>query len=102
MLQPSRGTRLCWQPYTAAGSSGLCGLLPYIYWLYCCLLTAPLQAISRVWRYGQARPCYIYHLLYGGTFETRVFERVLIKEELFQRVSFLGGGAGGDKQCCCA
>lgn len=54
-------------------------------WSYC-LLTAPLQAISRVWRYGQTRPCYIYHLLYGGTFETRVFERVLVKEELFQRV----------------
>lgn len=60
------------------------------YWLYC-LLTAPLQAISRVWRYGQTRPCYIYHLLYGGTFETRVFERVLVKEELFQRVRGWGG-----------
>lgn len=47
----------------------------------------PLQAISRVWRYGQARPVFIYHLLYGGTFEARVFDRVLLKEELFQRVS---------------
>lgn len=24
--------------------------------------------------------------MYAGTFETRVFERVLVKEELFQRV----------------
>jgi hypothetical protein len=48
------------------------------------------QAISRVWRYGQVQPVYIYHLMYAGTFETRVFERVLVKEELFQRVS--GGG----------
>jgi hypothetical protein len=55
-----------------------------------CLLPAPLQAVSRVWRYGQTRPCYIYHLLYGGTFETRVFERVLVKEELFERVSRFG------------
>lgn len=47
----------------------------------------PPQAVSRVWRYGQQRPCFIYHLMYAGTFETRVFERVLVKEELFQRVS---------------
>lgn len=45
------------------------------------------QAISRVWRYGQKQPSYIYHLIYEGTFETRVFERVLAKEELFLRVS---------------
>ena len=57
---------------------------------------APLcvQAISRVWRYGQERPTFIYHLVYAGTFETRVFERVLYKEELFQRVRVGDCGAG--------
>jgi hypothetical protein len=52
----------------------------------CCVCCALPQAVSRVWRYGQQRPCFIYHLMYAGTFETRVFERVLVKEELFQRV----------------
>jgi SNF2 family DNA or RNA helicase len=55
------------------------------------LYTDPPQAVSRVWRYGQQKPCFIYHLMYAGTFETRVFERVLVKEELFQRVSLRAG-----------
>lgn len=46
----------------------------------------PFQAVSCVWRYGQQQPTYIYHLVYAGTFEERVCEKVLIKEELFSRV----------------
>jgi hypothetical protein len=40
-----------------------------------------------VWRYGQQQPTYIYHLVYADTFEKNVCERVLLKEELFLRVS---------------
>lgn len=52
------------------------------------------QAVSRVWRYGQERPSFIYHLVYTGTFEARVMERVLQKEELFERVRHGDGRQG--------
>lgn len=51
-----------------------------------------------MWRYGQQRPCFIYHLVYSGTFETSVFERVLIKEELFERVGEGGVGVVGGRR----
>lgn len=52
-----------------------------------------------MWRYGQARPSFIYHLVYTGTFEARVMERVLQKEELFERVRH--GGGGGEAYGTC-
>jgi hypothetical protein len=58
----------------------------------CAAATAHAQAISRVWRYGQTSPVWIYHLMYGGTFEARVWDRCLQKEALFQLVR-LGAGA---------
>eukprot|EP00775_Hariotina_reticulata_P004934 gene4934-5176_t len=44
------------------------------------------QAVSRIWRYGQRRSCFLYHLLYSGTVEERLYDRTLAKEELFARV----------------
>ncbi|KIY92254.1 Helicase ARIP4 [Monoraphidium neglectum] len=43
------------------------------------------QAVSRIWRYGQTRPCFIYRLLHKATLEERIYDRTLAKEELFAR-----------------
>lgn len=52
-------------------------------------LTAASQAVSRIWRYGQTRPCFVYRLVYGGTMEETLYEATLGKEALFQQVSVL-------------
>lgn len=46
-----------------------------------------LQATSRIWRYGQSHPCFVYHLLYAGTLEQQQYTCALAKQELFERVS---------------
>jgi hypothetical protein len=45
------------------------------------------QAVARIWRYGQTRPCYVYRMLYKGTLEDRLYAQSNRKEELFCRVS---------------
>lgn len=45
-----------------------------------------LQAIARIFRYGQKHETYVYRLLYKGTIERRVYRRNVDKEGLFQRV----------------
>jgi SNF2 family DNA or RNA helicase len=42
--------------------------------------------VSRIWRYGQSRPCFLYHLTYAGTVEEHLYARTLAKLELFARV----------------
>lgn len=42
------------------------------------------QAVCRIFRIGQTKPTFIYRLLYGGTFEERIYERNLDKEQLFK------------------
>ncbi|KAF8056394.1 ufc1 [Scenedesmus sp. PABB004] len=37
------------------------------------------QAVSRVWRYGQALPCFVYQLVWAGTIEAHLHERTLSK-----------------------
>jgi SNF2 family DNA or RNA helicase len=51
------------------------------------LLLRCVQATSRIWRYGQMRRCFVYHLLYAGTVEQQLYDSTLAKQELFERVS---------------
>ncbi len=45
-----------------------------------------LQAIARIYRYGQTHATFVYRLLYKGTAEHRVYRRNVDKEGLFMKV----------------
>ena len=45
-----------------------------------------VQAIARIYRYGQTHATFVYRLLYKGTAEHRVYRRNVDKEGLFIRV----------------
>lgn len=45
-----------------------------------------MQAIARIYRYGQTQPTFVYRLIYQGTAEHRVYRRNVDKEGLFKRV----------------
>ena len=40
------------------------------------------QAMARVWRDGQKKPCFIYRLLATGTIEEKIFQRQAHKKAL--------------------
>ncbi|XP_071920989.1 protein CHROMATIN REMODELING 20-like isoform X4 [Coffea arabica] len=48
--------------------------------------TYDLQAIFRVWRYGQTKPVFAYRLLGHGTMEEKIYKRQVTKEGLAARV----------------
>ena len=41
-----------------------------------------LQAMARVWRFGQPKPVFVYRLLTTGTIEERIFQKQIRKGEL--------------------
>lgn len=41
-----------------------------------------IQAMARVWRDGQKKPCFIYRLLTTGTIEEKIFQRQTHKKAL--------------------
>lgn len=45
-----------------------------------------LQAIYRIFRYGQTRPVFIYRLISFGTMENKIYDRQIIKQSLAGRV----------------
>jgi hypothetical protein len=63
------------------------------------------QAMARVWRYGQTRPCSIYRLVSTGTIEEKIYQRQLAKAEISDAVVddpgqiLRGGSSGGSSRC---
>ncbi|CAI5470907.1 unnamed protein product [Closterium sp. Yama58-4] len=45
-----------------------------------------LQAMFRVWRYGQTKKVFVYRLLAAGTMEEKIYNRQVVKEGLAARV----------------
>ncbi|KAK9809182.1 hypothetical protein WJX72_010957 [[Myrmecia] bisecta] len=54
-----------------------------------------LQAMARVWRDGQQKPCVVYRLLTTGTIDEKIFQRQLMKGELADMMHDRAGGRGG-------
>ncbi|KAG1662668.1 hypothetical protein FOA52_014594, partial [Chlamydomonas sp. UWO 241] len=43
---------------------------------------ADLQAMARIWRDGQKRPCHVYRLVTSGSIEEKVYQRQVMKGDL--------------------
>jgi len=50
------------------------------------------QAMARVWRGGQTKPCFIYRLLVVGTIDEKIFQRQLSKHEVANEIGRKSSG----------
>jgi DNA repair and recombination protein RAD54B len=60
------------------------------------------QAMARIWRDGQTKPCYIYRLITTGSVEEKIYQRQLLKGEIAkvtvdQDVDFKTGASSSNK-----
>ncbi|GLC51026.1 hypothetical protein PLESTB_000458000 [Pleodorina starrii] len=55
------------------------------------------QAMARIWRDGQTKPCFVYRLLTTGTIEEKVYQRQLMKADLASATVAGGSGAGSGR-----
>lgn len=60
------------------------------------------QAMARIWRDGQTKPCYIYRLVTTGSVEEKIYQRQLLKGEIAkvtveQDVDFKTGASASKK-----
>eukprot|EP00884_Botryococcus_braunii_P013016 jgi/Botrbrau1/21715/Bobra.43_1s0110.1 len=52
-----------------------------------------LQAMSRIWRDGQRKPCHVFRLLSTGSVEEKIYQRQLMKGDLAKAVNSVKEGA---------
>ncbi|KAL3144372.1 hypothetical protein ABBQ32_004125 [Trebouxia sp. C0010 RCD-2024] len=53
-----------------------------------------LQAMARVWRDGQRKPCLVYRLLTTGTIDEKIYQRQLMKGQIANMMEGQGAGKG--------
>ncbi|WIA33078.1 hypothetical protein OEZ86_006234 [Tetradesmus obliquus] len=56
------------------------------------------QAMARIWRDGQKRPCFVHRMLTTGTIEEKVYQRQIMKSDLASATMVSGSSAAGLSQ----